>query len=218
MGLLLNRRGLSTAFKGLTKELSMLRKHLLPRKFNSTGFYRDSVYTKAASYRLLAHAEIEYYIEQRVTTLYGAAQVAFNNSGVVTKTAMSLIAFSGKQMKAPPDNHTLRGNTLSDRLGTAIGSYRYILYNNNGIKQRNIISMLLPVGVELSDLDTVWLASMDSFGISRGAIAHTSFASARTTNPPDPQQELQTVNKLVYGPVGTFALIDVDRLITSLTP
>lgn len=70
---------------------------------------------------------------------------------------------------------------------------------NHGIREQNIIQLLLPVGIELSDLDNVWLASIEAFGRSRGSIAHQSASAHRLTSLPDPFSELRTVDALLNG-------------------
>ena len=54
----------SDQFKATTKSVNALRRELLPRKFDPTGDYTDRVRTRAAGFRLLVHAEIEFYLEQ----------------------------------------------------------------------------------------------------------------------------------------------------------
>ncbi|WP_294283646.1 hypothetical protein [uncultured Chryseobacterium sp.] len=42
------------------------------------------------------------------------------------------------------------------------------------MKESNILKVLLPLGIELSQIDTTWLNTMDSFGVTRGLFAHAS--------------------------------------------
>src|SRR5437763_1965954 len=53
----------SARFKELKKRLRELRMHMLPATFSPTGDYSDRQLDRARGYRLLAHAEIEAFIE-----------------------------------------------------------------------------------------------------------------------------------------------------------
>ncbi|MEZ4870096.1 MAG: hypothetical protein R3C14_52695 [Caldilineaceae bacterium] len=82
--------------------------------------------------------------------------------------------------------------------------------NNHGIKEANILQLLLPVGVEADEIDDVWLAAINSFGEERGRAAHTSGSSHRTVVLPDPKDELQKVKLLLDG------LKEIDIILNSL--
>ena len=55
----------SSRFRTLTKELNRLERQFLP-KINPTGIYSDRQLALTIAYRVLAHAEIEAYLEDRV--------------------------------------------------------------------------------------------------------------------------------------------------------
>lgn len=212
----------SLRYKDLRKELSLLRKHLLPRKFSRTGSYTQGVYTKTLAYRVLAHAEIEAYLEDRVTELYRTAISAFQTNGTVSKVLASMLAFSGLTFEAPPDTISASQPTqaakwdekikLSKKLSKAGNAFSYAISSNNGIKEKNILSLLLPVGVESDEIDSLWLSTINSFGTERGLVAHSSQASYRTIQLPDPASELSRVNDLLRG------LKDIDVILNRLMP
>ena len=89
----------------------------------------------------------------------------------------------------------------------ALQSYKSVVHDNQGIRQRNLEKLLFPIGVIGAHLSTTWLAQMDSFGSNRGTWAHKS---ARALNPPDPLSELTTVNQLLQG------LLNLDRVLSRL--
>lgn len=79
----------------------------------------------------------------------------------------------------------------------AVGLYRsQVIDRNHGIRQANVLQMTSRIGFLASEFDPVWLAELDSFGASRGVVAHTS---GRTQTPPDPRSESQTVLAVVSG-------------------
>jgi hypothetical protein len=74
-------------------------------------------------------------------------------------------------------------------------------------KEKDLLRLLLPIGVREYQIDRTWIATMDSFGSARGDIAHQSF---RTQQPPDPANELATVRQIVDG------LRKIDALVSQL--
>lgn len=76
---------------------------------------------------------------------------------------------------------------------------------NHGIKEANVLALLLPLGIDGSHLDTTLLADLTSFGGLRGAVAHKS--SVRVTTYADPKSEYDTANQLV------IALVSIDKLV-----
>lgn len=82
---------------------------------------------------------------------------------------------------------------------------------NHGIKEKNLLKLLLPVGVEADSLDQTWLATMNSFGERRGEAAHRSTGSHRATQQVNPKDELKIVKSLIRD-----GLKVIDRTIDSL--
>lgn len=55
----------SKHYSDLKTSIRSLRRHLLPAKFDPTGTYRDRVFTGVVAFRVLSHAAIEQYFEER---------------------------------------------------------------------------------------------------------------------------------------------------------
>ena len=64
----------SARFRELRARIRELRKHFLPRRFDDTGSYSARQFDRARAFRLLAHAEIESYLED---VAFDAANNAF---------------------------------------------------------------------------------------------------------------------------------------------
>jgi hypothetical protein len=97
---------------------------------------------------------------------------------------------------------------LRTRLKHARDQYtQWVQTKNNGIREPNVLRLLLPTGVLESDLDPGWLQTIDGFGNARGDTAHQAL---RTQQPPDPATEHQTVAAIVAG------LRKVDARLTEL--
>ena len=99
-----------------------------------------------------------------------AALMMYNDKNYSTPAALAKQAqkheFSSSRSRRSQEKHTT-----------------HVTRENHGIKEKNILGLLLPVGVLETDLDPVWMGTMSSFGASRGVVAHTS--AKRVQTPPD---------------------------------
>lgn len=190
----------SARYTYLIGRLTQLRKRLLPKAFSPTGSYNMQQYDKVRAYRLLAHAEVESYLEDRArataTSAYNKWQVDHRPCSVL----ISLLAFHLQQegLSTQKLKEVLAGvrQHTDDSVKSATQAYNKMLSDNNGIREENVLRILLPLGIESVDIDSVWLRTIHDFGKQRGETAHTSI---RTQQPPDPESELRVVSDIVVG-------------------
>lgn len=202
----------SLRLRQLRRNLRDLRRELLPEKFSNTGAYSQRQSTRALAFRVLAHAEVEAYLEDRVRELALAAIAAWKSSTKATPVLAALVAFVGRDLGSVPDVAVPAQPTqmaswpdkieLSQRLQNCVNTFIKSLDENHGVKEKNLLRMLLPVGVPAGKLHATLLADMNSFGAKRGEAAH----GARVQQIVDPEQELKTVNALF----AHLALIDAE--------
>jgi len=190
----------SARYKYLTARLAQLRDRLLPKVFSPTGSYSMREYDKVRAYRLLAHAEVESYLEDRARRV---ATDAYNKWCVDHRpraVLISLMAFHLEQegVSAHKLREVLAGarRHTDDSVKSATQAYNKMLSNNHGIREENVLRILLPLGVEGADIDSLWLSTIHAFGTNRGETAHTSI---RTQQPPDPAGEFRVVSDIVAG-------------------
>lgn len=172
----------STRFRSLTKELTRLKKQFIP-KINPIGFYHDRQLALTLAYRILTHAEIEAYFEDRAWEVVMDAKKNWDRTGNPCRTLISLIAFSGQMMETPPDTLTPSQENqalalekrvkLNKKIDSAISCFKRVVDQNHGLKESNLLALLLPIGIDSDDLDTVLLATMNTFGAQRGDVAHS---------------------------------------------
>ena len=208
----------SVRFRTLTEELNRLKKQFLP-KISPTGLYSDRQLALTLAYRVLAHAEIEAYLEDRVWEVVIDAKNDWDRTGKTRRTLMGLLAFSGQTMDTPPDKLTPTNSSqdawnkklkIAKKIDSAINCFNGVIKQNHGVKEANLLALLLPIGIDSDDLDAALLATMNTFGEQRGLVAHSSATSYRTVQPPDPATELSTVEQIKNG------LEQVDMLINNL--
>lgn len=186
-----------------------MRVRSLPAKFNPTGTYTDRIFDRTRGFRLLAHAEIEACLEDLGVATVNAAYSAWSQDGRARTTLVALMTFSDRTGKgAPTELQRKGGGDLRQRLLEVRNDYvRWARIENHGIREKNVLRLLLPAGIREHDIDPAWLSTIDTFGSNRGATAH---GAGRPQTPPDPAQELETVKAIVNG------LIPLDQHLSAL--
>lgn len=148
------------------------------------------------------------------------ALAAWKQHKHVSSVTMHLLAFSGREMQTPPD--TLEAPTdnkkktwlefidISYRFEKSVSDFiRLVTKENHGIKERNIMSMMLPIGVHHSSCDQLLMTNLDQLGEARGLVAHNS-TTAYVTQSVDPKDEYARIKRLVQD------LRPLDQVITGL--
>ncbi len=197
----------SVRYKELTTAISTLRNHFLPPVFDPTGTYDDKTIAYARAFRILAHAEIEHFLEDRTLEVARSALNKWKQNATANTTLLSLLAFSGCMMNYPPDsispaqpnaadNHK-KAIELDSRIDQASRQFHTAISENHGIKEKNVLRLLLAVGIKTSSIDQFLLIQLNSLGEKRGEAAHQSLFSNKVSHPPDPKSELDQVNLII---------------------
>lgn len=178
-----------------------------------TGSYSVRQYDRVRGFRLLVHAEIEAYLEDRVTELAATAFTNWQADEKPRSCLFALVAYhEGGFPRVPASVLSPAQNPSLDLLHARLKKAKDIFVQkakteNHGIREANILALVFPVGVQLSELNQTWLATIDSFGRERGKTAHTA---GRTQQPPDPATEVQIVRQILAG------LKDLDAVLSRL--
>lgn len=113
----------------------------------------------------LMHAELETYFEiiaQKVIESYELNRLPKNQKG---KLSYTIALYNIKAYEGSLDN-------LTDRLNGCISLYKQSVSQNNGIKEKDILKILLPIGFPFANIDSTWLSTVNSFGALRGELIH----------------------------------------------
>lgn len=193
----------SNRYRALRKSTDQLRAALLPRAFDPTGTYGNStqVHLRTASFRVLAHAEIESFIEERASELFGLAWDLWHRHREPSLALTCLISFSGVPTSPPPETVGQADSKFYVDVAVPLqkvnDAWRRSLRSNNGIKEKNVLALFLPVGIAHDALDQTLLNDLSSFGQLRGDIAHNSATGVTTLF--DPKTEFDRVSTLIAG-------------------
>lgn len=152
---------------------------------NLTGNYTKKEQDDIRAYLLLVHAEVEAYFEEISESKAKEAFTKWKNNRTKSNVLLSLVSFH---------EFKITEQDIEIRVNKALSTFIYTLRHNHGIKEDNVLSMLLPVGFEFSEIDTTWLNTITSFGTSRGEIAHTA---AHVQQPLDPATLKTTVQQIM---------------------
>lgn len=195
----------SARYRALESRVRELRGHFLPARFPVLGVYTERELDNARAFRVLIHAELENYFEERALALALRAADLWRQHRRSSRTLVSLLSNvvgeqSGLPKKVGADVATI---THSQKV---YSQYKHYITNNNGIKTQNILQILLPVGVIESEIDAAWLSTIDGFGTKRGAAAHSAAINYQI----DPQDDFQTVNQIMQG------VRDIDAVLNTL--
>jgi len=186
----------SQYYRNLEKQLRVLKKSFMPATFSATGNYSAITHERTRAYKVLSHAEFEYYFEVIACAIAKKAVNDWIKSGKSSSVLVALVSYYDGSFKPIPEqkggNNSAEG--LSQRIQMSLTSYiGRVNAHNNGIKEKNIFQIFLPISLLLGDFDDGFLLALNNFGASRGIIAH----STRANQLLDPKDTLQSVTEIV---------------------
>lgn len=202
----------STRYRQLGKRTTELQRRFLPKP-DPTGQYTERQLDNVRAFQLLVHAEIEAFLEDIAIGAVTRAHDGWKADGRARGCLLALLAYhEGSHGPAPTTLLTTQQKkplSLRDRIQSAVRAYSHrIMVENHGIREENILRILLPIGILEDQIDINWLATIHAFGSRRGATAHK--AKGRTTQPPDPQTEASNVESILRG------LRSIDLLVAQI--
>ena len=165
---------ISKGYLDLRKRIAVLREQFLPAQFSPTSSYNQADLDGAAAFKLLVHSEVEYFLEAKVFDIANRALANWQNKGICSRSLLAILAFYPSGLAITTNTLTTKSNRNLD-LGIKESTSNFNGYaraRNNGVRTINVLSLLLPVGINEVDIDPDWLAAIDSFGRDRGGTAH----------------------------------------------
>ena len=189
----------------LEKRLSEL-EHLLPST-TPTDLYPQDTQDKMLGYRLLAHAEIEGFIEALANLTLTEIWNKPRNGGPLTEAAIAMVEFR-KRLLFPPRHLTKPPATDINVLREAVSELNNKISTNNGITEKDILKLFLPLGVDLTAFNTSWLISLNALGEQRGDVAHNSWENA-TYSETTPATEKASVTDVLQGLSSLVSAVEV---------
>lgn len=196
----------SRRIKQLESRIAFLESNILPAP-NPTGNYSKKEQDLIRSYVLLVHAEIEAYFEDVAKEKVSKSLSKWMSSRQKSTCLKAILAYAGNELSYETTKKADSYN-IAFRLNRAVSHFLSLINKNNGIKEANLLSILVPLGIELNDIDPVWLSTMETFGSFRGQIAHNSL---QVQTQVDRNTEVRRINTQILPEVQR-----IDRLIGKL--
>jgi RiboL-PSP-HEPN len=167
----------------LLTRIDKLEAHFLPATFSLTGRYNPQQHDYTKSFLLLVHAELESYFEDRARKLVANAQAQYRRSGMCTPVLSRLLVYHN----AAKDE---LGPVSAQSVSKAVNYYLDHLDKNHGIKEKNLLTIFLPLGISHAALDAQLVAACNQLSQKRGQFAHASF---KTHQQVDPKSERENI-------------------------
>lgn len=161
------------------------------------------------TYRLLVHAEIEHYLEKISIEAINKAKAKWNTHKKPSTALLTIVAYSNCNFPNVPSalSEISSKNDLNYRLNQAVNSCLGAVKRNNGIKETDIIPILVRLGVDYNKISQTLLNNLSSYGSLRGEVAHNSY---KVVSLIDPINEKDMVKRIID------ELNDIDKLINAL--
>ncbi|WP_193509614.1 hypothetical protein [Cryobacterium sp. BB736] len=160
------------------------------------------------AYRLLAHAEIQNFIEDLVEGILAQSENMFDSRGHITHAAHHLVVYDAVLKLSDKRNASEASYPMFSsasiqlvqkiQLESAVRSHRKKLKLNSGVKASNLRPLLGPLGYRDVWFPLSFMDQMDAFGASRGDVAHSS-GLIGASQWPSGSSELATVKALQPG-------------------
>lgn len=115
----------------------------------------------------LIHAEFETYFEQLGFFVIANYQNNSLSRKQKAKINYSIICYGTKLYEGAYE-------TVASRISGNIVHLRGIIANNNGIKEKDILKILLPLSFPVAQINQTWMNTINSFGSLRGDLIHNS--------------------------------------------
>lgn len=160
----------------LLTRLDMLETHLLPPVFSLTGCYAPRQHDCTKAFILLVHAELESYFEDRARHIATRAVAQYQRKGVCTPVLSRLLVYhnAGKDELGPVSQQAV---------SKAVNYYLDHLDKNHGIREKNLLTIFLPLGISHADLDAQLVTACNQLAQKRGRFAHASFKTHQQIDP-----------------------------------
>jgi hypothetical protein len=188
----------SKHWKVLSEGIETLRNCLLPLTFDPTGTYAAPVEVQARTraFVVLAHAEVETYLEGSARKIAKRAEGVWQKSKRITRPFAYVVSHFGETVRFPlaatKDIDPSVG--FAAAFDSAFKKFYRSINDNHGIRETNVLSLFCPLGMPTNILGGSLLPELNSYGAHRGEYAHNSASVVQML---DPETEYEKAKKIV---------------------
>lgn len=169
-------------------------KKILPQDREVNFNYTDEEKDRIKAYFILAHAQIETYIEECINAFVSNAYDTWLSENKPNNVLLNLLAYyhpaiCGKSVEQ--NKRSLKDGTRA-LIEQCKKSFDHDLRTNHGIQDNHIEEFLKIINFDLN-LNSTFLPNLNSFSTIRGEYAH----KAESKNPATPQEAIRNVQKII---------------------
>ncbi|MBG5190530.1 hypothetical protein I5G05_24125, partial [Pseudomonas aeruginosa] len=167
------------------------------------GGWRSAILPKSESLfqtvlRLLIHAEIEDFLERKAKENLDRIELQLVKSATGSSRIFPELFYIAAVTNRPLDAVlAFDVGALKGHISGIIGTARGMIKENNGIKEGSFNTLSVFAGKTADEVDSTLSASLNSYGKSRGDVAHQSTRHSSTINAPS--AEFASAKDLVEG-------------------
>ena len=173
--------------------LKFMKDQVEAETLDPTGFQPDL--DKLAAFRLLIHGEIEDFLEAKAKDNVAAISARIASNAIWMRQSPELFAVAIVLKKALPTQDHLEQAKFANFVSELMSSATSAISDNNGVKTPSFVLLSLLSGKTIDEIDSALSNSLNSYGKSRGDVAHKSVTHSTTLNAPS--TELATAQSLV---------------------
>lgn len=176
----------------MLRELASLRRQFIVVR--QPPVYTHAEFARARAFVVLSHAAIEDYLEGICLEVVDKSIYAFQSDDRARTSLLALLSY-GSKIDVPS---SFAGGPWGVRglLKESRKALRSWTDANNGVKAKDVLRLLLPVGVKETDMGSAWLQHMDDLGELRGRVAHHGHPPGAQA-PVDPGDALEAVGRIL---------------------
>ena len=138
-----------------------------------------------AAFKLLAHAEIQTYVEDRISECLGQSFQMWQQDRKVSRCLLGLVLrWAGPIAERDHFSTSHNGPSVDELMNRCLSSARDEISSNNSIKREAFSRLASSAGFLAQELDGTLLAELESFGKTRGELAHKAVGKVRVLNAP----------------------------------
>lgn len=151
-----------------------------------------------AAFRLLIHAEIEDFLERKAKENLDRIDAQLVKSTIGSSRLFPELFYIATVANRPLDHKcAFDVYSLKIYISNVIGTAKGLIRDNNGIKEASFSTLSVLAGKTADEVDSTLSASLNSYGKSRGDVAHQSTRHSTTINAPS--AEFSSAKDLVDG-------------------
>jgi hypothetical protein len=148
---------------------------------------------------VLSHAEIESYLEGWAKEIARASEDIWLSSTRMTSPLTFLMATLAERIQIPDTIRVPNSKDGPQRLADAavklFQRYYKQIKDNNGIREKNILTLFGPLGIPATAYGSTLVPNLDNLGAIRGTHAHESAKAVRSML--DPETEYKRIVALL---------------------